>query len=258
MIFTTVHWIDIGSSEFDTMIRKILSWSGQEDESKRKEDKRCFKCVWKFEHNAEEFDFKNRVRTCTHEAILIKSSCTFGDLEKEVSLTTDIFMRKQMPIYPGCVSEKIVEQVDVHVLELAELIIDATGEVIQPIRVPDCVVEQTVDIPSPKIQEHIVEVMKVIRFLEERRRRIFEKYTKVQKLRGPRRPKNVDLRRRKNCNVSMPRKRDGVKRRRQENDKRRKRISVRLKRRSVWSRSTQHRRSWTLGGWNRASRTLSG
>ena len=55
---------------------------------------------------------------------------------------------------------------------------------IQPIRVPDCVVEQTVDIPSPKIQEHIVEVMKVIRFMEERRRRIFEKCTEVQKLKG--------------------------------------------------------------------------
>ena len=88
--------------------------------------------------------------------------------------------------------------------------------------------------------------------MEERRRRISEKSTKVQKLKGPRRPKNVDLRRsRKNWNVSVPRKRDGVKRRKQENDRRRKRISVRLKRRIVWSRSAQHRRSWTLGGWNR-------
>ena len=192
---------------------------------------------------------------------MIKSSCTLDDLENEVSLTMDIFMRTQIPIYPGCVSERIV-----HVPKVVELIIDVTvpqigmltGEVIQPIRVPDCVVEQTVDIPSPKIQEHSVEVMKVIRFMEERRRRISEKCTKVQKLKGPRRPKNVDLRRRKNWNVIVPRKRDGVNRRRQENDRRRKRISVRLKRRSVWSRSAQHRRRWTLGGWNRTSRTLSG
>ena len=163
-----VHWIDITLSEFDTMILYFQSWSGKEDEAKRKEDKRRFERVRKFQHNAEKFDFKNRVRTCTHEAKVIKSSCTFGDLENEVSLTMDIFMRTQIPIYPGCVSERIVEQVDVHVPKVVELIIDVrvpqirmlTGEVIQPIRVPDCVVEHTVDIPSPKIQEHSVEVMK--------------------------------------------------------------------------------------------------
>ena len=103
-----VHWIDITLSEFDTMILYFQSWSGQKDEAKRKEDKRRFECVRKFQHNAEKFDVKNRVRTCTHEAVVIKSSCTCGDLENDVSLTMDIFMRTQIPISPKCASERIV------------------------------------------------------------------------------------------------------------------------------------------------------
>ena len=126
-----VHWMDITLSEFDTMILYFQSWSGKEDEAKRKEDKRRFERVRKFQHNAEKFDVKNRVRTCTYEAKVIKSSCSFGDLENEVSLTMDIFMRTQIPIYPKCVSERIVEQVDVHVPKVVALIIDVTVPLIR-------------------------------------------------------------------------------------------------------------------------------
>ena len=63
-----VHWIDIELSEFDTMIRYNQSWSGKEDEAKRDEVKRRFECFRKFQHNAENFNFKNRDRARTHEA----------------------------------------------------------------------------------------------------------------------------------------------------------------------------------------------
>ena len=52
------HWIDIGSTEFHTMIRYNQSWSGKEDEAKRDEDKRRFEGFWKFQHNAGELQLR--------------------------------------------------------------------------------------------------------------------------------------------------------------------------------------------------------
>ena len=54
---------------------------------------------------------------------------------------------------------------------------------LQPIQVSDCVVEQTVVITSPQIQERIVGVVKVRCFIEERH--IFEEYTKLQNPKAP-------------------------------------------------------------------------
>ena len=87
------HWIDIASSEFDGMVRFFRTWSREEDEAKREEDKRCFEYFRKVQHNAENFNVNDCVMTCVYEAEAIKVSCISGDLEYEVLSTTDIFMR---------------------------------------------------------------------------------------------------------------------------------------------------------------------
>ena len=107
------YWIDIESTEFDTMIRYNQSWSGKEDEAKRDEVKRRFEGFWKFQHNAG-FNFGNRDRACTHEAKVINSSCTFGDLENEGLSTTDIFMRRQIPMIQVMQKDQKLEEMQIN------------------------------------------------------------------------------------------------------------------------------------------------